>query len=116
MECHIGILILTIGQFFKLENKIVLEVRNKISNLELKQSAEELLSQLWPICEVLNKIWVIHAKAVDIWEGLCDNFDNALKKNKSVKEIVKKAATKSSWEPTFYQEKTLSKEEVNIAR
>ena len=65
------------------------EVRNKVSNLDLKRSAEELLDRLQPIAKALDEVQsdkCTIAQAVDVWKKLLGHFTN----NKQAEKLVKK--------------------------
>ncbi len=68
------------------------EVRNKVSNLGLKRSAEELLDWLQPITKTLDEVQsdkCTIAEAVDVWKKLLGHFTN----NKQAEKLVKKVWT-----------------------
>lgn len=69
--------------------KIDVKVREKVANLSLKRSAEDLLGRLEPIAVALDKVQsdkCTIAEAVDIWKGLF----TALSNDKDTKNAVKK--------------------------
>ncbi len=69
--------------------KIDVKVREKVANLSLKRSAEDLLGRLEPIAVALDKVQsdkCTIAEAVDIWKGLL----TALSNDKDAKNAVKK--------------------------
>lgn len=97
------------------------EVRNKVSNLGLKHSAEELLDRLQPIAKALDEVQsdkCTIAQAVDVWKKLLGHFTNNKQAEKLVKkryeQFITKAHLLANMLHPALQGKMLSAEEVNI--
>lgn len=97
------------------------EVRNKVSNLGLKRSAEELLDRLQPIAKALDEVQsdkCTIAQAVDVWKKLLGHFTNNKQAEKLVKKRYEQFITKAHMLANMLhpalQGKMLSSEEMNI--
>ena len=102
--------------------KIDIKVRDKVSNLSLKRSAEDLLARLEPIAVALDKVQsdkCTIAEAVDIWKGLFTSLSNDKDSMNAVKkrynQVITKAHLLANLIHPSLQGKALTEEEVNTA-
>ncbi|KAG7171954.1 hypothetical protein Hamer_G000906 [Homarus americanus] len=94
-------------------------VRNKVSNLVVKRSAEELLTRLEPIAEAQDKVQsdkCTIAEAVDIWKGLCTCLGNTRgsvkTSEKRFNQVITKAHLLANMVHLSLQGKALSEETI----